>query len=244
MAFCPRCGAPTTPGMRFCGSCGESLASNVAPPPPPPPASAPAAPHMPPPSYAPPPPRATGPPGAVREPIVVILLALVTLGFYGLYYWWVVSREVDDYTQKPGHSHKLVMIGTIVSVVAGVVLFFAAISFIGTIIAEAADGQEPTEEEILGMVFGAMGTLFLFGTAAFVGSIIRLVGKWRLWSSLEADERARVHPAPLSPGLMLALVILAWFVPFVGWILPLVVMWMTQEHLNQAWQAAGVPMRT
>ena len=239
MAFCPRCGAPTTPGTRFCGSCGESLAANVAPPP----APAPAA-YEAPPSYAAPPPRASGPPGAVREPVVVILLAIVTLGLYGLYYWWVVSREVDEYTQKPGNAHKLVKIGTIISLVAGVILFFAAISFVGTIIAEAVDGAEPTEEEILGMIGGAFATFFLVGTAAFVGSIIRLIGKWRLWSALEADERARMHPSPISAGLMLALVILAWFIPFVGWILPLVVMWMTQEHLNQAWQAAGVPLRT
>lgn len=189
-------------------------------------------------------PRATGPPGQVREPFVVILLAIVTLGLYGLYYWWVVSREVDEYTQKPGHSHKLVQIGTIISLVAGVILFFAAISFIGTIIAEAADGQEPTEEEVLGMVFGAIGTFILVGMAAFAGSIIRLVGKYRLWSALEENERARMHPNPLSAGLMIALVILAWFVPFIGFVLPLVVMWMTQEHLNQAWQAAGAPMRT
>lgn len=241
MAFCPRCGAPTAPGTRFCGSCGQALPQQGATaPPPPPPAPAP------PPYYAPAPPPAgyaRGPPGPVREPVIVLLLAVVTFGLYGLYYWWVTSRDMDEYTQKPGHSHNLVRIGTIVILVAMVVLLFAAVSFIGTIIAEAADGQEPTEEEVLGIVFGAMGTFFLIVTAATVGAIIRLVGKWRLWTSLEADERARGHPAPLSPGLMLGLEIGSWFIPFVGFVLPLIVLWMTQEHLNQAWQAAGAPLR-
>ncbi|HET6406154.1 MAG TPA: DUF4234 domain-containing protein [Candidatus Thermoplasmatota archaeon] len=234
MAFCPRCGAPTTPGMRFCASCGERLAAGVMPPAPPasaaPPfAATPAAAHAP------------GPAGRPREGMIVVLLAIITFGLYGLYFWWVTSRELDDYTRKPGNSHNLIRIGTIISVVAGVVLFFAGIAFVASIIAEAASGGEPSEEEILAMVFGGIGLFFLVGTAGFVGSVIRLVGKWRMWSALEEDERRRLHASPLSAGLMLALTILSWFVPFVGWVLPLVVLYMTAEHLNEAWQAAGAP---
>ncbi|HVM46348.1 MAG TPA: hypothetical protein VM582_10475, partial [Candidatus Thermoplasmatota archaeon] len=136
-------------------------------------------------------------------------------------------------------SHNLVRIGTIITVVAGVVLFFAVISFIGSIIASAVGGGEPSEEEILALVFGGLGVFFLAGTAGFVGAIVRLIGKWRLWSALEEHERRRAHPSPLSAGLMVALAILAWFIPFVGWVLPLVVLYMTQEHLNQAWTSAA-----
>lgn len=237
MAFCPRCGAPTTPGQGFCGSCGEKLAAGIVAPAP----------------YAPPHPgqaqgqahaQGTGRVGEVREPLLVILLAIVTLGLYGLYYWWVVSREVDEHTQRPGHSHNLVRIGTIVSIVSALVLVFAFISFMGSMISSGlVDGDEPTEEEIMALLLGGIGIFVLGGLGAFVGSILRLIGKWRMWSALEEAERRRMHANPISAGLMLALSILGWFVPFVGWILPLVVMWMTQEHLNQAWRG-GAPTIT
>ena len=184
-----------------------------------------------------------GPPGSVREPWIAIILAIVTLGLYSLYYWWVASREVDEYTQKPGNSHNLVRVGTIISIVSGIVLLFALFSFLGSIFADAAAGREPAEEEIVAMIFGGIGLFVIAAMAMFVGSIIRLVGKWKLWTALEQDERARAHPTPLSAGLMIALVIGSWFVPLVGWVLPLVVMYMTQEHLNQAWNAAGAATR-
>lgn len=235
--------------MRFCGSCGESLPQQGAdvrdrtP-------IAPAASLAPPPTHAQAPEaevapaaHAAGPVGETREPVIVLLLAVVTLGLYGLYYWWIASREVDEHTQRPGNSHNLVRIGTIVSVAAGIVLVFAVISFLGSLFADLVAGRQPTDQEIASMVLGGIGIFLLAATAAFVGSVLRLVGKWRMWSALEAHERARMHPNPLSAGLMVGLVIGSWFIPFVGWILPLVVMYLTQEHLNQAWEAAGAPLR-
>lgn len=212
--------------MLYCSACGESL----------PPAAAPmiqAHAAAPPPAAVP-----VGPVGATREPVLCIVLAIVTFGLYALYYWWVASREMDEHARKPGYAHNLVRIGTIVSLVAGVALFFAIVSFAGSLIARAVVGDEPTEAEIVAMVFGAIGTILLVGSGLLVGAIVRLVGKYRLWETLEAAERRRGHPTPLSAGLLLLLSIGSWFIPFVGWVLPLVVMYVTQDHLNQAWRAA------
>lgn len=168
----------------------------------------------------------------------MLVLAVVTFGIYGLYYWWVASREMDEYARRPGHSHKLIRIGTIVLLVAMAVLVFALISFFGTLIAASASGDEPTGGEVVAMVFGAFGVFFLAATAAFVGEVVRLVGKYRYWEMLEADERRRGHATPLSAGLMLILSLVGWFLPFIGWVLPLIVLYMTNEHTNQAWAAA------
>jgi hypothetical protein len=53
-------------------------------PPPPPPATTPA--------------RTAGPVGKVRSPIVVILLFIVTLGIYGIYWWYASFQELKDHT--------------------------------------------------------------------------------------------------------------------------------------------------
>lgn len=227
MAFCPRCGAPTTATTSFCTACGESIS------PAPPPTSAA--------TSAPAPWVARGPPGARREPWVVIVLAIVTFGFYALFYWWNVSKEMDAYAGKPGHSHKVVKIGILVSVVAGVLGLIAIVMMIGALFAAEFDGTAG-DEALFAPLAGAIMLYVFMMIALFVGGILLLVGKYRVWETLEQDERARGHASPLSAGLMIGLAIGAWFVPFAGLVLPFVVLYMTTDHLNQTWgQASAVP---
>ena len=70
---CPQCGAQAAPGVKFCSTCGGSLAA-VPQPPPPPPNYPPGAyavgapPPQPPPGYPPPPPQPPYPPQAAYPP--------------------------------------------------------------------------------------------------------------------------------------------------------------------------------
>lgn len=81
MTACTRCGSPIEPGSRFCGGCGQPVASAPPVPPPPPPAPAARAPGFPPPpppglapapaGFPPPPPAAAAagtPPAAAAAP--------------------------------------------------------------------------------------------------------------------------------------------------------------------------------
>lgn len=236
MSFCPNCGAPTSSAMAFCTSCGTSLARAVYP-------------QAQGPGQAPGAPAQTqgqaqavrGALGTHREPWLVVVLSLVTLGVYALYYWWVSSREVDAYAGKPGHSHGLVKIGVVVSLVAGVAFVILFASFFFGMFALMLTGGEP-DASMAGAFVGGILTLILVGTALFVGSVVLLVGKYRVWEAIEQDEKRRMHPTPLSATLMLVLTLASFVVPFAGFVLPLVVLYLTQEHLNQAWAAGALPV--
>lgn len=227
MPFCPRCGASTTSSMSYCVACGESLApaTTMAPRPTASTSQAPGG-------------AATGPPGMTRDPLVVVLLSVVTLGLYGLYYWWVVSREVDDYARPTAPSHNLMRIGTVLALVGGAVLIFTLVSFLGALFAGSMSSgtfDEPTDAEVLAALLSGIGFFLLGATMAFAGAICRLVAKYRIWQAIEDAERHRPHARPLSSGLMLALAILAWFLSGPGVVVSLILVWMTQDHLNRLW---------
>ena len=223
MSFCPRCGATTADGARFCGACGATLAAVPAP------------------SFVPPPgARPAGPAGQVREPWLPILLSLVTLGVYWLVYWWLVSKETDAYEGRPGHAHSLVKWGVLARV-AGMV---AAIMMAGALFTAIAGNPEmfaedanPTEEQMAAFfasMMSFMGLMMLGGIASLVGLILLAMGEWRVWKAIEADERRRGHASPISPGLMLALVL----VPYVNFVTMWIAMHRTQTGLNGMWEGA------
>lgn len=178
---------------------------------------------------------ARGPGGTRREPWLVVILTLVTMGLYALYYWWVTSREMDASTRRPGHAHGPVRIGVIVSAAAAILLAFLLATFFATLLATILSGRAPDARDMLGTIAGGILLLFLASTAGLVGAILLLVGKYRIWEAIEQDERRRGHPTPLSAALMVILSLAALVIPFIGMVLPLVVLYMTQDHLEQAW---------
>lgn len=231
MSFCPRCGAPTTPSMSFCTACGETLAPAVypqgQPAQPPSPAVAPTGAL---PAAAPAAPRVRG---QTQEPALVVLLTIVTLGIYQYVYWWRVSKEVDAFRGTPGHAHKPIRIATFLGIGVFVLAMIMVFSLIGSMVAnvEALESETITDEQ----AFAMMGPFFVFfpilmiaGIAAF---ILLLVGEWRVWSTIENEERARNHPKPLSPGIQLLFMI----IPYVNIVTMFVALYKTQDRLNGLW---------
>jgi hypothetical protein len=251
--------------MAFCTKCGETLQHGTMSPQPPqqgnapqpplgyapqaPPAYVPPAAYAAPPVYAPYPTQPqvapSGPPGSVREPWVVVVLAVVTLGIYALVYWWTTSKEMDAYIGKPGHSHKSVRLGVLLSLAALGIGIFVFIGFLSAMYSAGAFDTTMTEPNaaMIGAIFSFVGGFILVAGLGLAGVIFLYVGRYRMWEAIEAEERRRMWPSPLSAGLMLALSIAAYFVPFVGFVLPLVVLYMTQEHLNKLW-ATPTPWAT
>lgn len=245
MAFCPRCGAATQPGSAFCPACGGPLAPQLQPAPSPQPQ--PAQPYPLPPGYVPAagygtvPTRATGPRGRVMEPWVVVLLMFVTLGIYSAFYWWRVSREMDEHVGKPGHAHRLVQVGVIVMAISGIALAFLAISFFTAAFAAgfASDTTgQPPEDVMIATIVGSIGLLVLAALAFTGGRIALLVGKYRVWQEMEGQERARQHPNPTNTALFLALGIGGILLGGIGTILNLIVGYMTQDRLNAIWASS------
>lgn len=252
MSFCPQCGRPVDPALHFCPACGASRTPTAGAPGAQPPARAPPAAGSPgfgsaaPPAYAPAAPQAeawggsapvppgpAGPVGRTQEPWLVLVLMLVTLGFYGLFYLLRVSREVDDYTQRPGHAGRKVRLGLLLFLGA-VVLLVAGFAFAAAAApseAELAGGTEPDA--------GGLGAFLLFvflGMGlALAGGILMLIGQWRIWKTIEEDERRRGVPKPLSPGLMLVFML----IPYVSIVTMWIAYYRTQTGLNGMWAAAG-----
>ncbi|HUR68195.1 MAG TPA: DUF4234 domain-containing protein [Candidatus Thermoplasmatota archaeon] len=218
MSFCPRCGAPTTASETFCTACGESLAPAILRPSAPP--SGFPSPAMPQP--------ASRPAGRVQDPMLVLLLTLVTLGIYGFFYWLRVSREVDAYIGKPGHSHKLMRNGYLIALVGGLVLVVGLVYF-SVAAPDALDGATGANAA------AQLGGLFLFivaaAIAAGVGGIMTLVGRWRVWQAIEDAERAQNHPKPLSPIVQLLFTIIPYLNIVTSWI----ALYRNQKHLNGLW---------
>lgn len=234
MSFCPRCGAPTTPAMTFCTACGEKLAQTAYVPQ----APAPATPGgTPPGAITPAIPAPAGPAGVTMEPWLVLVLTLVTFGVYGFFYWWRVSKEVDAYRGTPGHANQPIKTAIIVGSVVMVLMVVLFALFLGALV-DAGLSQdfqgEPTPEQveaILGGMAGAFAIIPLIAIGALVAFVFWLVGQWRVWSAIEADERRRGHPSPLSPGLQLVFVL----VPYINIVTTWIALWRTQDRLNQMW---------
>lgn len=162
-------------------------------------------------------------PGQRRNPVMVLVLMLVTLGIYGLYWHWSVMKEIDrfdPYRKSPFDIAKW----AIPAVLIGFVGYFASFA---TTFAGAAAGSEAGLGA--GMIF-----LMVSGLLVFVAGIAMLVAQWRLWKGVETHERSIGEPNPLSPGLMLALIL----IPFVNMVGAFYVPYRTQQGLNRVWDAA------
>jgi hypothetical protein len=59
-------------------------------------------------------------PGAVRNPGLVILFMFITLGFYGLYWWWVTLDEVKMWRGGMGWGGPMILM--ILVPFAGIIL--------------------------------------------------------------------------------------------------------------------------
>lgn len=216
--------------MSYCTSCGESLAPGMMSTAPPPTGSvAPDAPMSPIAAAAPAP---RGPVGKVQEPWLVIILTFVTFGIYGFFYWWRVSKEIDAYRGTPGHAFKPIRIGAIVGAIGGVLMLVLWISFMSALLSSdfAASGAEPTDEDFAA-VMGSFAFFPLVFIAVIVAVVFWYVGQWRVWSGIEAEERARNHPKPLSPGLQLVFVL----VPYLNIVTLWIALYKTQDRLNALW---------
>lgn len=236
MTYCSACGRSSPDDATFCAHCGAALNKPVFG------YEAPASPELSPPPYAVPqaaaPVGGRGPVGRVVEPVLVLVLYLVTLGVYGAFYWWRVSKEVDAYTGRPGNAHSPARAGILTLVIATPLALGAYLFILLAIVAtpgfdpESSQPPELTPEQAAAFGFPAL-ILLLAAVAALVGQIVLYVAKWRVWRAIEADERARGLPAPLSPGLMLIFVL----VPYVSLVTFWIAMHRTQKGLNGMWEA-------
>lgn len=263
MAFCAQCGRPVDAALAFCPSCGATRAPTqpAAPPPPaynPPPsahnpsppayAPAPSSPYgaSPPPSspYAPAPPTYAGtaqpgpggPVGTTRSPGMVTLLSIVTLGIYAFFFWWSASREIDAYTQRPGHAHGKIRLSVFLFLGAAALLVVAFIGVISAAIGAEESGGQPSDGSMAGAGVGILA--MIVAVPAMIAAVILLyMGMWRVWSAIRDDQARRAHPKPLSPGMMLAF----YLIPYVNIVTMWVAIHRTTAGLNDVWAGAGSP---
>lgn len=204
--------------MAFCTACGGSLAPSAY-------GQAPAAAPV----AAAAQPAPPGPRGVTQEPVLVVVLALVTLGIYTLFYWWRVSKETDAWASRAGHAHKPVQAGVLLGVAVGAVGIIAFVAMLGSIFASLASGA-PEVQAMTGMATYVLAMMLVM-VGGIASLIFLAIGQWRVWSAIEADERRRGHPSPLSPGLQLLFVLL----PYVNIVTGFIALYRTQERLNEMW---------
>jgi ascorbate-specific PTS system EIIC-type component UlaA len=154
----------------------------------------------------------------------VLLLTLVTLGIYGIVYWWKVSKEVDVYAGRR-NAHPITRTGLILMLVALPLYFIAFLA----IFAGASTG---VSSDMLGGFFVALILAFASGALLLAGGICLLIGEWRVWSTIRDHEFAVSAPKPLSPGLQLFFVLMPWLNVVTHW----VALYKTQNHLNAMWE--------
>lgn len=235
MPFCTRCGAAVPDAASFCPACGAPRAGGLSPG-----ISPYGSAYAAPPAYAPPPgPR---PVGAILEPWLVPLLVFITLGIYGFVYWWRASREVDDFLGLPGHAHGKVRVGVFLGIGA------IAVALVGVILlvtaglaadrAQAADAAgDPAADALSSSALASLGfavmLLFLAAGLGIAAYVLVLVGSWRVWHAIRADEARRGVVNPLSPGLQLAFTL----IPYLNFVTSWIALYRTQKGLNGMWQA-------
>jgi len=65
-------------------------------------------------------PGATGPVGTERKPLTVVLLFIVTLGIYGLYWYYKTFQEMKDYSGQGLGG----LLGLLLSIFCGIITIF------------------------------------------------------------------------------------------------------------------------
>lgn len=176
---------------------------------------------------------AAGPVGRTQEPWLVVVLTLVTLGIYGLFYWWRVSKETDAYAGRPGHAHGRVRLGLFLALAALGTVVVGAVAMVGSVASAAASGAFDADPDAgpLASAGAGMTLLFVGIVLGFAGGIFLLVGQWRVWTVIRDDEARRGVAKPLSPGVMLAFVL----IPYVNLVTMWIAYYRTQDRLNGVW---------
>lgn len=219
MGFCSQCGRPIEGNLSFCPSCGAAYSPSTL-------APTPAAPGF----------AATGggrgPPGEVRSPGIVLLLILVTLGIYGLFFWLRAARETDAYTQRPDHARGKVRLGFLLSLGALVVFILGFVLAGASLPMSEAEAQ--AQDVSGGAVAGFLLAMFVGVALTVAGTVFLFIGQWRVWSAIQDDESRRGVPTPLSPGLMLAFML----IPYVNIVTMWIAYYKTQKGLNGMWESA------
>lgn len=162
----------------------------------------------------------TSPTGRIQRPLAVLGLALVTLGIYILFWLWRITKEVDAFA--PGtQAHRRYRRA----------LLLVAIGYAVLIGAVAAIAMGAASE---GTALVAVGGLLYFAALVVLltGAVFSLIAYWRVWKTIEAEEKAAMVDSPLSPGLCLALAM----IPFVNFVGGFYVIHRTQRGLNGMWE--------
>ena len=121
---------------------------------------------------------AAGPPGKVRETGTCILLMIVTLGIYGLYWYFKTSEEMKRHTGNGLGG----VVALILAIFVGIVMPFLSSNEVGRLYERR--GQKPPVTAVTGL------WVLLLGWFLFIGAIVWFVKTNRAlndyWTSLEA----------------------------------------------------------
>jgi hypothetical protein len=190
--------------------------------------------------------------GRKVEPAIVAVLTVVTLGVYGLFYWWRVSREAD-LLKGHKHAHGLAKTGILMGVLGGLVALLFLVVVLLQVVTLLDPDSEPTEQEIVdALEQAAVPYLAIIVVAALVaaaGGIILYVAMWRSWAAirdaeLSAGRADTVNPPlylflplglSLAAGVLDSVFALGVVLRLASFALAVAFMAITQSHLNRLW---------
>lgn len=142
-------------------------------------------------------------PGERTSPALVVFLTVITVGLFAFVFWWNTSKLVDD-----ARGRSFATTPTRIGIVAALVA-------IPSILLPLLAPRDPA--------------VFVVALVSFPTAIVFLtLGKYRLWSLLEAMEARANVPARTSPSTLLTLTLFGLVIPFVA-LAPLAI---TQARLN------------
>lgn len=256
MSFCTACGRTLTPAA-------PAAPTPAAPHPTTPYAHAAGLPPAPPPIAAAP----SRPVGKTVEPWIVILLAIVTFGIYPLFLWWRAAREVDGHAGSDALA--LVRPGVVIAAVGLVLNSVLGAIAVGEVFALVlADPQNPPDSTAITTMIGGHPLYPVAAFAQVVGAVLLYTGLARMWRALHDAEARLGRRDPVQAGTLagigyasaaatalssiltltsdglgfaaaMALSGLLGFAGFALFIALLWVMYTTQKHLNELWQASA-----
>lgn len=179
-----------------------------------------------------------GPLGKKRWPGTPILLGFVTLGIYTLVWYWKTSKEVDAFMVRPGHSHSRIKKGLLFYLL-GLLTFVIAIGAMVAAVLPVADEtgtlDQPPQELVAGSIVAVIG--FILGLGLFItGFVLLTMGMWRVWKQMEEEDQRRLASEPFNATTALVLFLLQ-LIPYVGFIIYIIAIVLTQRGLNRIWAA-------
>lgn len=184
----------------------------------------------------------TGPVANKREYAIGLLLSIVTLGLYGLWWHWVVHKEMCDFLQRPVEERNLWVAYVVLTIGSFVFLVISGVMMIGMIVAGTIEN--------MASMFAAMGGMLLFLVVAMIAGIVSLVVLLifvsRQYSVIESVKGRMNLSMNNNVGLFLGLYLggyaVTTFVPYIG-IFGIVMFpiayWFLHEHYDQVWVTAA-----